>query len=201
MKRLCEEDTMTIPNEQECLALLAKYKTPENIVLHSRKVWEVGKLLGEVLVQQDQPLDLPLIRASCLLHDIGKYPCILDGTKYHDIRGEQILQAEGLPSIARIIVQHVILRTEIRTPLKEEHIVYYADKRVVHDDVVSLEERFVYLEQTYGKTPAAVEWLMVMKQETQRLEDAIFMLMDFDPEDVPRLLIGSEATQPSEIPA
>ncbi len=184
-----KEETMRTPNEQECLALLDKYQTPDHIILHSRKVWEVGKVLGEGLLRQNHPADLLLIRASCLLHDIGKYPCILDGTKHHDIRGEQILEAEGLPSIARIVGQHVILRSEIEAPLKEEHLVYYADKRVVHDEVVSLDERFLYLKQTYGKTPEAVKWLMLMKQETQRLEEAIFMLLDFGPEDVPTLLV------------
>ena len=114
-----KEETMRTPNEQECLALLDKYQTPDHIILHSRKVWEVGKVLGEGLLRQNHPADLLLIRASCLLHDIGKYPCILDGTKHHDIRGEQILEAEGLPSIARIVGQHVILRSEIEAPLKE----------------------------------------------------------------------------------
>jgi uncharacterized protein len=182
------EEIMRIPSEQECLELLEKYETPEHIVLHSRKVWEVGRLLGEGLRRQSHPVDLSLLRASCLLHDIGKYPCILDGTRYHDVRGEQILEAEGFPLIGRIVVQHVVLRSEIEAPPKEEHVVFYADKRVVHDEVVSLEERFLYLNRTYGKSPKAVEMLMLMKQETQRLEDMIFNLLDFDPEDVMRLL-------------
>ena len=185
---LYKEETMRTPNEQECLALLEKYRTPDHIILHSRKVWEVGKIVGEGLLRRNHPVDLSLLRASCLLHDIGKYPCILDGTRYHDIRGEQILEAEGLSAIGAIVVQHVILRSEIDGPVKEEHIVYYADKRVVHDEVVSLEERFLYLNQTYGKNPKAVEGLMLMKQETQRLEEAIFILLDFDPEDVTTLL-------------
>jgi uncharacterized protein len=179
---------MRTPSEQECLALLEKYRTPDHIVLHSRKVWEVGKIVGEGLLRRNHPVDLSLLRASCLLHDIGKYPCILDGTKYHDIRGEQILEAEGLSAIAAIVVQHVLLRSDIDGPVKEEHIVFYADKRVVHDEVVSLEDRFLYLNQTYGKNPMAVERLMQMKQETQRLEKAIFILLDFDPEDVTTLL-------------
>ncbi len=179
---------MRTPSEQECLALLEKYRTPDHIILHSRKVWEVGRLVGEGLLRRNHPVDLSLIRASCLLHDIGKYPCILDGTRYHDIRGEQILEAEGLSAIGAIVVQHVILRSEIDGPVKEEHIVHYADKRVVHDEVVSLEERFLYLNETYGKSPKAVEGLMLMKQETQRLEEAIFILLDFDPADVIALL-------------
>ena len=188
-RAVSKEVRMRIPSERECLALLEKYGTPDHIIRHSRKVWEVGKIVGEGLLRRDHPVNLSLLRASCLLHDIGKYPCILDGTKYHDIRGEQILEAEGFFSIARVVVQHVILRSEIEAPLKEEHVLYYADKRVVHDRVVSLEDRFLYLKQTYGRNAEAIEWLTLMKQQTQQLEDAIFILLDFDPEDVMSLLV------------
>ncbi len=103
--------------------------------------------------------------ASCLLHDIGKYPCILDGSGYHDVRGEKILEEEGYSDVARIVVQHVVLRGP-SFPIREEHVLFYSDKRVVHDELVSLDDRFVYLEQTYGTSALAVERLMLMKQET-----------------------------------
>jgi putative nucleotidyltransferase with HDIG domain len=177
-----------IPNEQDCLALLEKYDTPTNIVAHSRRVWDVGRALGEGLIRCKYPVDLNLIRASCLLHDIGKYPCIVDGTGAHDVRGEQILEKEGFPSVARIVVQHVVLRTSKDGAVREEHVVYYSDKRVVHDEVASVEDRFVYLKQTYGGLPNSEKWLARMKEETLRLERAIFALLDFSPEDLPGLL-------------
>lgn len=179
---------MVVPGEEECLDLLEKYEAPHHIVLHSKKVWEVGKLLGEALIRRSHPVDLDLLRASCLLHDIGKYPCIRDGEKFHDIRGEQILISEGYDSVARIVVQHVILRTAADASIAEEHVVFYADKRVNHDELVSLDDRFLYLQQTYGKTPKAVERLLVMKEDTVRLEKRIFLLLDFEPKDVFSLL-------------
>lgn len=179
---------MSVPGEEECLALLEKYETPNHIVLHSKKVWEVGRLLGEGLLRRSHPVDMDLIRASCLLHDIGKYPCILEGEKFHDIRGEQILISEGHESVARIVVQHVVLRTQVDAPISEEHVLFYSDKRVVHDELVSLEDRFVYLQETYGKSSAAIERLLVMKQDTMRLERKIFLLLDFEPADVLGLL-------------
>jgi HD superfamily phosphodiesterase len=177
-----------VPDEKQCYALLEKYATPEHIIAHSRKVWDVGRLLGESLVKRNHAVDLDLLRASCLLHDIGKYPCILDGTGYHDIRGEQILEQEGFGEVARIVVQHVILRGPKGSPIREEHVLFYSDKRVAHDKLVSLEDRFVYLEQTYGTNPKAIQGLMFMKSETLRLENEIFLLLDFGPEDVSRLL-------------
>lgn len=177
-----------VPNELDCIALLEKYDTPVHIMQHSRRVWEVGRLLAEGLLRSNYPLDMDLIKASCLLHDIGKYPCIVEGRGAHDVRGEQILEKEGFPSVARIVVQHVKLRSQKEDPIGEEHVVYYSDKRVVHDEVVSIEERFVYLRETYGRLPDAEKWLEKMKAETLRLERAIFSLLDFSPEDVPGLL-------------
>lgn len=180
---------MEIPGEEECLALLEKYKTPHHIILHSKKVWEVGKLLGEGLRKRSHHVDLGLIRASCLLHDIGKFPCILDGTKYHDVRGEQILSDEGHEVVARVVGQHVVLKTEPDAPIAEEHVLFYSDKRVVHDELVSLDERFEYLQETYGKTPGAIERLLIMKADTMKLEKRIFLLLDFEPQDVCHLLV------------
>jgi uncharacterized protein len=177
-----------IPSEGVCFGLLEKYQTPHHIVLHSQKVWEVAKVVAEGLLLKDIPLDMPLVLASSLLHDIGKYPCILDGQGYHDARGEQILQQEGFPEVARIVGQHVILKGDPADGLHEEHVVFYADKRVVHDRLVSLDERFVYLQETYGRTSDAVERLMAMKRETARLEKTIFLHLDFGPGDVRGLL-------------
>ncbi|MGC8905995.1 MAG: HD domain-containing protein [Desulfomonilaceae bacterium] len=182
-------DKIAIPNHEECIRLLEKYSTPLHIILHSEMVWEVGKVVAEGLSRHKHPLDINLVRASCLLHDIGKYLCILEGRGYHDIRGQEILDSEGLPDIGRIVVQHVVLRGEKDRPLAEEHVLFYADKRVVHDEIVTLDDRFVYLEKTYGKTPEAIKRLNVMKEETLFLERRIFDVLDFMPMDVARLVL------------
>jgi uncharacterized protein len=175
---------VAIPTDEESYGLLRKYGTPEHIIQHSQRVWEVGRLLGAELVRRQYPINLSLLKASCLLHDIGKYPCILDGTRHHDVRGEQILLEEGFPEVARIIVQHVLLRVGPEAPVREEHVLYYSDKRVVHDEVVSLEDRFVYLLHTYAKNPESERGIMRMKEETLRIERDIFLFLDFNPDDL-----------------
>jgi len=59
---------------------------------------------------------------------------------------------------------------------------------VVHDEVVSLEDRFVYLFKTYARTPEAVDLLTLMKDDTVKLEREIFLLLDFGPDDLVDLL-------------
>jgi hypothetical protein len=131
---------------------------------------------------------MDLLRASCLLHDIAKYPCIVDGKGWHDKRGQEMLDNEGLPRVGRIIVSHVVIRSTDGDDIREEHLLNYSDKRVVHDKVASLEERFQYLAETYGKIPRALDLLQELKGKTLELERRIFRELDFGPEDVPRLL-------------
>ncbi len=181
--------SLPLPNEKACLALLEKYETPDHIVRHCIKVREVGKVLADGLIRNNYHVDLELVTAACLLHDIAKYPCILDrGKGYHDSHGEKMLNEECLPLVAGIVAQHVILKDQGDGPVKEEHLVNYADKRVVHDRIVSLDERFQYLADTYGKNPKALELLDAMKRKTFDLEARIFELLDFRPEDLIRLV-------------
>ncbi|MFC1834191.1 HD domain-containing protein [Thermodesulfobacteriota bacterium] len=184
---------MTIPGRETCLALLKKYGTPEHIILHSERVWQVGKLLGEGLLKNSRPIDMELLEASCLLHDIAKYVCIVEGEGRHDLKGGEILTREGLPELGDIVAQHVVLRDNNPNAIGIEHLTNYADKRVVHDKIVSLDERFVYLKDTYGQNPRAIELLMKMKEQIVAIETRIFALLDFEPDDVIGLIRGYSA--------
>ena len=177
-----------IPNRQACMDLLYRFETPSHIIAHSVQVWRVGKLLGAGLMRNGVSLNIDLLRAACLLHDIAKYPCIKSGGGYHDAVGREMLEKEGLPTVGRIISQHVVIRESHDDLIHEEHILNYSDKRVVHDNIVSLDERFVYLEETYGKHPKAKEALKGLKTQTKALEDRIFERLQFEPHDVESLI-------------
>ena len=177
----------TVPEEAECLVLLKKYETPDHIIRHCQMVWEVGRFIGTNLADDGCKLDISLLRASCLLHDIGKYLSIVSRRKHHDILGQEILVKEGFPEVGNIVAQHVALNGSKNRPVAEEHIVFYADKRVLHDRIVSLESRFTYLNETYGKTQEALDRLSFMKRETIDIEKAIFELLDFGPEEISKL--------------
>ena len=58
----------------------------------------------------------------------------------------------GFPVIAEIVEQHVVLDLDPAGPIAEKEIIYYADKRVMHDKIVTLEERVQDLLIRYGKT-------------------------------------------------
>ncbi|MEW6351136.1 MAG: HD domain-containing protein [Thermodesulfobacteriota bacterium] len=179
---------MTIPDEPTCVALMSKYQTPHHIVRHCFMVWTVAQVIGSAMTQRNHPMDMELLKAACLLHDIGKYPCILEGNRYHDRKGKEMLEEEGYPEVASIVGRHVNLAETDGEPLGEAHVLFYADKRVNHDELVSLEQRFDYLFKTYAKTPYATERLNEMKRDTRRLEERIFLLLDFEPDCLASLI-------------
>ena len=76
-------------------------------------------------------------------------------------------------------------RTETRSPPpREVHIINYADKRVRHDTVVSLEERFIDLVERYGSSPERRVRIGQMREATLELEGNIFRRIDSTPDDL-----------------
>ncbi|MQY07527.1 hypothetical protein ACRB68_56280 [Actinomadura sp. RB68] len=115
---------------------------------HCEIVWKVAE---QLLEQGALSLDAELVRAGCLLHDIGVYRLYdsaggLDHASYirHGVLGYEVLQAEGFPEIlCRFCSCHTgvgITREDVREqglPLPvadyvaesgEEELVMYADK-------------------------------------------------------------------------
>ena len=83
------------------MALLHKYDTPDHIIHHSRTVWRVARVVAEGFLRNDHPIDMALLKASCLLHDIAKYPCIMDKKGWHDVRGGEMLEQEGVDAASK----------------------------------------------------------------------------------------------------
>ena len=73
--------------------------------------------------------------------------------------------------------------------LNEKVIVYYADKRVNHDQIVSLDERLAYIIRQYGNGDARIQKLI--RKNFNRcvvIEDKIFSHLDFQPADIATLI-------------
>lgn len=156
-----------------------------NIREHSFRVMQVADRLGEELAAAGFDLHLPLISTGALLHDIGKTAC-LGTTENHAQLGADILAAQGYPELAQVVMEHVRLNEEAADarPLREAEIVNYADKRVLHTQVVTLAERFADLKVRYGRTPAALSRIAAMEVRTQALEERLFAPLRLSPIDL-----------------
>jgi putative nucleotidyltransferase with HDIG domain len=159
-----------------------------NIREHSFRVMEVARFLGEALAEAGFDLSLPLVTVGALLHDLAKTQCL--GTlENHAELGAGILEALGYPQVAQVVREHVHLDGNILDPrpLREAELVNYADKRVLHEVVVTLEVRFADLKVRYGRTPEALARIQATEVRSRALEDRLFAPLRLTPLDLLRV--------------
>ena len=181
--------SVAIPGVNDCLGLMEQYHMLPNIKDHSIVVARVAEIITNSLIAAGHNLSFDKVIAGALLHDIGKTAC-LDNDDDHAAMGLEICLAHNLETIADIVAEHVILKNY--TPenvFAEKEIVYYADKRVNHDQVVSLEERLAYILDRYGLNNE-IRYRAIKKNyaRCQDLEKRMFSFLAFEPSDVPDLL-------------
>ena len=164
--------------------MLREHKNPELIINHSLKVAEVAKYLAEKMKGNGVKLNVDLVEKSALLHDVAKFMTLDSGIR-HGIKGAEIMLEKGYPEIAKIVEEHALSEILKKGKLKsmESRIVYYADKRVTKDRLVSLDERFSYLRERYGiKSRHILDTINACYEPCKKLEQEIFSAAKADPE-------------------
>lgn len=151
-------------------ALLLEYRVPPHIMAHMEKVAAVASYLADRLIAKGYQVNKDLLEKACLLHDLVKTCEISDPeanpsltpspqdlavwkrlrTKFaavgHINAAYQILSGLGEKDLATIILKHrfesvIDPSAKNRPSTWEDKLLYYADKRVKHDRIVTLDER------------------------------------------------------------
>ncbi|MCK5540180.1 MAG: HDIG domain-containing protein [Deltaproteobacteria bacterium] len=180
---------MNIPDYNTCCELLERFEVPEHIIDHSRQVAVISLCLREGLLVQGIGLGRDLLLSAGLLHDIAKMASLENGRDHAELGGEW-LDREGFPEIAEIVRNHVRLVTDLAGPIVAKEIIYYADKRVRHVEIVSVAERLVDLRKRYGGNSPSLTRLAELENLTLAVEKKIFSGLNFFPEEVSRLCYG-----------
>jgi uncharacterized protein len=177
-----------IPSPTDCLDLMAAFGMLPNIREHSLVVREVALHLGTSLVKAGFTLHLDLIEAGALLHDLGKTYC-LGTTLNHAEWGAQAVHDASYPEVAQVVREHVFLQVNGNDPraIREAEVVNYADKRVLHTQVVTLADRFADLFVRYGKSQEAKSRIAGLEQGAQLLETKLFAPLSLQPMDLLQL--------------
>jgi putative nucleotidyltransferase with HDIG domain len=162
-----------------------KYRMLENIKVHSIVVARVAHLIARGL--RDAGLDISIKKATAgaLIHDIGK-TASLNSSEDHSETGRRICLENDLHEIADIVGEHVILKDYKQNgKFSEKEIVYYSDKRVNHDRIVSLKERLAYIIERYGKKQAERHHAILMNFELcKKVEKKLFSKLTFSPKSL-----------------
>ncbi|AEH23115.1 metal dependent phosphohydrolase [Thermodesulfobacterium geofontis OPF15] len=169
---------------EEAYFLLEKEKVPEHIIKHSEKVALISLFIGCFLKERGEKIDTQLLVVGALLHDIKKYESLLTGEN-HALLGYEFMKKLGYKRIGEIIKAHIYLEiNSFNLPVTEEEIVHYADKRVMHDKIVTLKDRFEDLKKRYGKNEQTISRLEALEKLNYLIEKRIFSRIPFTPDKI-----------------
>lgn len=175
-----------IPGRGTCLRLLSDHDVPQAIRRHSKVVARLSRQVALDLGRVEAcAVDPDLMEAAGLLHDIAKESAgvILEN---HASAGAELLRGLGLEAVATLVERHIDLGDwSASGAVEPAEILFYCDKRVRHDSVVSLDDRFHDLLERYASEgPSIGGRIRSAWNSALRLEVKIFSRLDYPPEDL-----------------
>jgi putative nucleotidyltransferase with HDIG domain len=181
---------MNTPSRETCLHLLKQRAIPQHVIVHCLQVDRVARYLAQALNAQGETLDLMLVEAASLLHDITKIDGLQSGEN-HAVTGAKLLRELGYPRVAQVVSHHIVLPTRpLLMKVTEEEVVNYADKRVMHDRIVTLQERFEDLQRRYGNHSGSETFIQAALERARETEGKIFRRIGIRPEEMTVRLMG-----------
>ncbi len=175
---------MEIPSRHECYRMMAAMEMMPHIAAHSIQVSRVALWICDAANGHGgKRLNRQLVQAGALLHDITKTRSFATGEN-HALSGQAYLEALGFGHVGRLVAQHVALEAfDAGGPLQETELINYADKRVMHDRIVSMPRRMADILERYGTSLERQERIRALWRETECLEAKIFQGLGLDPQD------------------
>lgn len=174
-----------IPTKEQCKQLWGKYQLPEYKRRHVELVARVAKFLAEQINKvTNSQINLSLIRAGALLHDLDKAIERLPGEQHPDT-AVRILREEGMEEVAELVKTHslhAILDPAICPKTWEEKLLYLADK-MVKQEIITVDTRFALwnAEHLHVEVQAVLD---TAYPKVKALEKEIFDRIGLTPDDV-----------------
>lgn len=179
-------DDMPLPIQEDITEWRQQFRLPDHIAAHCDTVGELSRRFAEHIIRHGTIARPAALECAGRIHDLFRFIDFTDGTgpkdhvysaqdthtwnslkeQYVGMTHEGVcaafLQKKGYSCLAPIVALHG-LRVELkqRTTI-DQKILYYADKRVMLDKIVSIDERFADLRQRYAKgklTEESARWL------------------------------------------
>ena len=162
-------------SSEKISSIIAEFKTPPNVIKHIAQVANVADSIARNLVDKWVLVDEGLVHTGAMLHDVVRYVdfkwwidpkrfedlpewdldfmnSVADSYKgvHHSYAAWDLILDMWFPEIASVVKAHNSYQAFHGFNSIEEKIVYYADKRVLHDKVVTIKERMEDGKVRYG---------------------------------------------------
>ncbi|MGD2142792.1 MAG: TIGR00295 family protein [Candidatus Bathyarchaeota archaeon] len=171
---------MRLPGREEALAILREAGCSEGVINHCLNVNGIAIRIAEGLQGKGLKIDLALVQAGALLHDLGRSRT--HGIE-HGVVGGEIAKELGLPNkLVRIIERHIgggIPAEEtlaLGLPEKdyvpeslEEKVVSYADKLIEGDREVEFEVTLGKFMEELGEDHPGLDRMRALHEEISEL--------------------------------
>lgn len=145
-------DKNKYPDEEKCWKILYRMQTPSHVVRHCLAVADTGIAIAEELNKHGFDMDVPLVRAAGMLHDV------LRVEKKHWEAGAKLLLDYGYPEVADIVDAHMNYIPEVPvTYIDEKNIICLSDKLRQEESLVTLEERLEPVKKKWKDNPEALQ--------------------------------------------
>ena len=170
-------------SDDDCYALWDKYAVPENIRRHSRLVAHIAQILAELALQRNIKLSIDEIRASALLHDLGKAYSLMYGGAHAALGAAWVAGETRNYTVAQGVLHHVYWPWKVRedaSACQLPILVLYADKRVKHDQCVTLTERFQDLQVRYGTSDDARATIQSSLEQITAIETILSKVLGWE---------------------
>lgn len=149
-----------IPTEAECMALLGKVSAGSAIIGHGRAVADLAMVFARKLNRSGYRLDINLLTAAGLLHDLAK------AETNHARAGARLLREAGFGAVADLVASHMDLEPNNDGEISPKELLYLADKLVQGERRVTLAERFQAALERHSHDP------VIFKKVSDRLKAA-----------------------------
>jgi len=153
-------------NKREISNLYKKYHVPIHVIAHMEQVKNICEVLADKFIKKGYELNKTMLLNAALVHDLFRV-CdfrIFDPAQFEQKMTKEdvkmwehlrekygkighvraigdFLRNRGEPKFAELVEKHDFYEIDTLKTL-EEKILFYADKRVDHDKIVSLKNRF-----------------------------------------------------------
>ena len=170
-----------VPDDATCFRIWDELCMPEHIGTHSLTVARIATCLATWAEERGWQVRVQEVRAAALLHDVGKAYTIRHQGNHSQIGASLVMQRIGNPAIAQGVIHHVHWPGELNLgrhflPLA----VLYADKRVVHDRIVSVRERFEDIVSRYASSFERMQRIYRSHARVQALEKLFTHSLEVD---------------------
>ncbi len=153
----------------------------DNVRKHSQCVADIATILAKRAMNVGISVNLPLVRSSAMLHDIAKTYSILHGGNHSQLGGAWMQEVTANPVLASGVTHHVYWPFAIDLDKYFPQLtVLYADKRVRHDTVVSIADRFSDLIERYGTSERIRKGIQTTMDQALEVEKAFTRFLKVD---------------------